>query len=105
MSRIKAFCYLQQVFLRQKRIERKSLQEIYQIVEHRNYFAVVGRDKSAMGIKRKVKVLCNWRTGNQQGFPWPGPVINTGANPPPGVRKLVVWPWYNRAANNWMRSL
>ena len=29
--------------------------------------------------------------------------INTGAKPPPGVRKLVVWPWYRRAATSWMR--
>jgi len=28
---------------------------------------------------------------------------NTGAKPPPGVRKLVVWPWYKRAATSWMR--
>lgn len=24
---------------------------------------------------------------------------NTVANPPPGVRKFVVWPWYRRAAS------
>lgn len=26
----------------------------------------------------------------------------TGAKPPPGVRKWVVWPWYRRATVNWM---
>ena len=29
--------------------------------------------------------------------------VNTGAKPPPVVRKLVVWPWYNRAATSCTR--
>jgi len=28
------------------------------------------------------------------------PLLYTGANPPPGVRKLVVCPWYSRAASH-----
>src|SRR5690554_5560072 len=27
-------------------------------------------------------------------------VVSTAANPQPGVRMFVVWPWYNLAANN-----